>query len=286
MIVCDARLGNDSAAEQAIAELKNDYPNALKQIAMCEYELGHLAAAEWATNERLVKFPDDTECFDILNKVARSYQKNEDHEKSIELYQRVLASSTDQNQQLWSVRGIAVSSAWLGGDEEVLSKVNFICNNFKTHRIAGKSIFIIGEQYYFKGVKAAAQSNKELAKDYCQKAISIWNKNITEINDPHYICLATYFTAVALEQTGKHEDAISYYKKTLQDFPDYDKAWNAQYRIARCYDQMCKRKLISKDEAGTYISQACQKVKENYPDCKVINFAEKLNKKYQTEVVK
>jgi tetratricopeptide (TPR) repeat protein len=151
---------------------------------------------------------------------------------------------------------------------------------------AGFHVFQIGEEYYFKAVKAAAKSNKELANSCYQKAISIWDNNITKINDFKHKCYATYYTAVAFEQTGKYEDAISYYKKTLQEFPNYKKAWNAQFKIAHCYDKMCKRKLISKDEARTYISQACQKVKENYPDCKVIDFAEKLNKKYQTEVVK
>ena len=68
-------------------------------------------------------------------------------------------------------------------------------------------------------------------------------------------------------QFGEYDKALAYYKKIVNNWPDWVHAGSAQYLIARCYEQQVAAGEMSKEDAKPLIRQACEEVLADYPDC-------------------
>ena len=95
-------------------------------------------------------------------------------------------------------------------------------------------------------------------------------------------CFAYYHSGIACQNVGQYEEAISHHKEVVAKYPQFARAWNAQFMIAVCYDKMYKNKQISATEAKSKIVEACQTLKQEYPNSKAEPAAEVLLKDYNT----
>jgi TolA-binding protein len=69
---------------------------------------------------------------------------------------------------------------------------------------------------------------------------------------------------------GKYEKAITNYQKVVDNCPDYQYAWSAQYLIGSCYEKLKYYNSLPESEADPKIEQAYKSVVENYPDSAMV----------------
>ena len=135
---------------------------------------------------------------------------------------------------------------------------------------------MLGEEYYYKATEAGADPNsKAEAKDYYRKAKGVWERIITEPADPNAEITkdAYYFTGVCFRRMGEWEEAVAYYQKVVDDWPNYKYAWSAQYLIGNCYEKLRDSGSLPESEAEPLIEQAYKLVIENHPECSLAGHA-------------
>jgi tetratricopeptide (TPR) repeat protein len=145
-----------------------------------------------------------------------------------------------------------------------------------------EAVFVIGEQYYNLAFQCEKAGLSAKAKDKFQKAIEVWGRIITELSPSSTTTEAYYFSAACYRHLDQYETAIDYYQKVVNDWPDYQYAWNAQFMIARCLDRLARSGAISKADAAPIIRQACENLLNNYPDSMAVNAATNLMKRWES----
>ena len=209
-----------------------------------------------------------------VNGIANAYRQAKDYSKSIELYQTALARAEDAKVKLDSYAGLGKAKARLSGaadSGDVDGIVQVLMTDFKDAKRLGYHIFQIGEEYYFRAEEAMSQDNREQAEPEFQKAISIWQKSINEIDDSYHQAMAAYFSAAAYGSMGQDEDAVRYYRQVVDQYPTYKKAWYAQYNVAKIYEKLLKQDKTSVDQ----LRFVYRTLLENYPECPVSDIVKK-----------
>ena len=74
-------------------------------------------------------------------------------------------------------------------------------------------------------------------------------------------------------ELGQYAEGIEYYQHIVDNWPEYEFAWHAQYFVGMYYERLLRAGGITKSEADPLIEQAYQAVIEKYPDCSLAGHA-------------
>ena len=96
-----------------------------------------------------------------------------------------------------------------------------------------KVLCIIGEEYGIKASELKSQGLETEAKEYFQKAVSVW-------------------------------------ERVIQEFPDCDIIPRAYLSVANYYEKLIELGAVTKPEATPKIEYACQVITENFPGSKYV----------------
>ncbi len=99
--------------------------------------------------------------------------------------------------------------------------------------------------------------SKEQAYKKYRKAIAVWQNNIIELTDIRHYSEACYFTGYLYYCMKEYETAVDYLQTLLDETPDFDRAWYAQYMVALCWDEMYQAKELPFEEAKILVIEAC-----------------------------
>ena len=78
-----------------------------------------------------------------------------------------------------------------------------------------------------------------------------------------------YGSAVVYSQElGQYAEGIEYYQHIVDNWPEYEFAWHAQYFVGMCYERLLRGGGIEESQANPLIEQAYTAVVENYADSK------------------
>jgi len=116
---------------------------------------------------------------------------------------------------------------------------------------------------FIEGTKLQKKKEKGKASWYLIQSEILW-KRIIE-GSPGNPEEAYYHCAQTSRQLGKSEDAIAYYQKIVNDYPDFENADAAQCAVGWCYEAMRNAGKISKEEANPLIERAYKNVVDKYP---------------------
>jgi TolA-binding protein len=84
---------------------------------------------------------------------------------------------------------------------------------------------------------------------------------------------ACYWAGDCYFELGKHEDSIRHFQKIVDNYPQHEYAWHAQFTIGRCYEEMEKTGVIDKSAAQAKINAAYERLLEKYPECPAAEYA-------------
>ena len=125
------------------------------------------------------------------------------------------------------------------------------------------------------GIGASGQAlrpDSGQAKKYFAKSEGLWqqvidNNSATNLGEA-YFCAAT-----CRQELGRWDDAIAYYQKVVDDYPDFAYVGGAQCAIGWSFEALRNSGKIPKEQANPIIEQAYTAVLTKYPDCYVANYA-------------
>ena len=176
----------------------------------------------------------------------------------------------------------ALSLIESGNDSEAQTTIDSLIVDFRDHPDLPEEIFSIGEKYYHKAFQYEQDGLKAEALDCFKKALGVWEKIITQLPSSAPNTARAYnFGADCYRRLGKYQKAIEYYQMVVDDWPDYEYAWNAQFLIGRTYENLKESGLISKLEADLKTKAAYEQILKKYPECKAARIAQRWLASYK-----
>ena len=166
----------------------------------------------------------------------------------------------------------------LNQDEQVDAAVETLMTEFADHSGLIEAVYIIGEEYYYLAVSMNKQGFEAASEEYYRKAIRILEILIWAPleQESDLIPDATFAVGRCYERFEEYEIAIEYYKKILEEWPDFRHAATAGYLLGNCYKEMARAGRMSDAEARTLIIQACQYVIDRYPGRRAVGASRNL----------
>jgi len=181
---------------------------------------------------------------------------------------------------------LARSNIFLGNEAAAEAMINELIADYNDQPDLPRAVFKIGEEYYNKAFNTKGDPNSPDAKpeEYYRKALAVWERIIKELPDPNSTIAAHayYFSAVCYRRLGRCEKAIEYYQKIVDNWPDYEYAWNALFLIGRSYEDLKESGVISKSQADPKIKAAYEQLLEKYPDCPAAKIAQRWLNRHNT----
>ena len=168
---------------------------------------------------------------------------------------------------MWSQAALARSKIALGDDPNAQAAIDKLITDFAGHPDLPEAIFSVGEEYCNKAYEYKNQGLLAEAEEYFQKALTVLGKIITELPASTTTVDAYYLSAGCYFFMDEYEKAIDYFKRTLDNWPDYGRAWKALFLTIQCYEKLEKAGRIPTEEAAAQIRQACERLLADYPDC-------------------
>lgn len=229
---------------------------------------GDDTAAEGAVEKLIADFSWSSYIARAIHDTAWEYRKLANYGRANELDQYVIDRWPEDVQAMWAKMDMAKTDIALGNYAAADKTVDILITDFREQADLPTAIFMLGEQYYNKAFGCENQGQTAEAKSHFQKAIAIWARIINELAETRYATAQAYdFSATCYQRLGEYEKAIEYYQRVVDNWPDYDYAWNAQFLIGHNYKRLLVGGAVTESEAFTRRKDAYQRVIENYPDC-------------------
>jgi tetratricopeptide (TPR) repeat protein len=257
----------------------------LKVKAECYASMGADEQANAVISEIAQTDATDEEYFGTLMKTAHRYQEQGHYDKSIELYQRVIDTEIDKDQQFLAHVGIGMTCFQMEDDPNVTATVDLLCTDFAGHKRLGWGLFVIGEEYFFAAFPDGYKMVNEEQAKALEKCLVIWKRIIDNPCDVKHTQEAYYFSALGYRYLGQYAKAIEYKKHFIENWPKHRFAHLARYKIGE-YASISLRKGgdVPVEEAKQSIEQALKGYAEQYPDYSLAKFSlRKLSEFYLRE---
>ncbi|MDH4241771.1 MAG: tetratricopeptide repeat protein, partial [Phycisphaerae bacterium] len=256
----------DKSAMQAQADLIKSY-----------LALGNDPNAEAATDKLLADFNDNPLIAGAVWVTAQFCRDLKKYEKANRLYQHVVDKWPNSEHAILSQMGMSeVDVLYLidsGNDTAAHQALDSLIADFNDHPALPKHLFVIGEQYYNVAFRFEKERRAAEGKENFLNAIVIWDRILKDLH-PSPVTPETYLlVGICYDRIGNYRTAIKYYQVVLDDWPDYQHACSAQYKIGRCYQRLRDAGLLGRPEAEIKIRAAYEAVVKIYPDCSTANAA-------------
>lgn len=232
-----------------------------EKLFQADEKLGQFLA-DYNSGQRLVEY---------LNAIAIQYSQIGNYKKADELYQYALEnSSPDDDNLILTHMGRIISQITTKEDlNEIRTQINLLSSEYADNPRLAESLFMAGEQFYLRGENALKSKDLAQANADFQEAIEIWENSINQTEGSRHQCLAYYYSAVTYQKLNDLENAIHCYQQVVNNWPDYEKAWYAQYMIAKYYEKLAVENKTSIDDARS----AYQLILERYPQSSAAQIA-------------
>ena len=208
-----------------------------------------------------------------IHDTAWEYRKLGNYGRADELDKYVIDHWPADVQVMWAKMDMAKTDILLGNDAAVEKTIDLLIADFNECPELPTAIFMLGEQYYNKAFAKENQGRDAEAKEHFRKAITIWDRIIKELPESRITSEAYFVSAECYRRLGEHETAIEYYNIVLEDWPDCQYAWCAQFDIGRAYEYLKRSGVIPKSEADSLIKAAYEQVLEVRPNSPAVGAA-------------
>jgi tetratricopeptide (TPR) repeat protein len=240
------------------------------EIVYFQIRDGNDAGADEAFDKLVTLFADQPTLPKEIYQVGDEYAKALNYDKAGALYHYVIANWPDTEYEMWARTGIVKLDIYLGNDANVQPALDELIADFNDQPALPEAVFVIGEQYYNQAFSDMNEGlSAEAAKNF-QKTVAVWEKIIQQLPaSAAYTPRFYYITAVVYSQElSQYTKGIEHYQRIVDDWPDYEFAWHAQYFIGMYYERLLKSGGIEESEALQKIEQSYIEVVENYTDSK------------------
>ena len=207
--------------------------------------------------------------------VGREYEEYPDkYPLAKQKYERIISEypdSVEASQAGLDIARLEILSLITAGDiNNAEAAIDEFVEDFNSNPHAGPCLRRIAKEYYMTAMEGVAEE----PNDYYRRAIGVWNR-VIERAEPTLedTGAAYYFIGVSYRWLGEYARAAEYFQTMVDDWPDFEYGWSAQYYVGLCYEEMVGTGRISESEAQPVIEQAYERVLEGYPRCPTAGYA-------------
>jgi len=245
--------------------------------------LGQIEEAQAATEKMKTEFAGCPDLPDVLYSIALRLEWSNNYEQAKAAYEQVPQQSSEGTSkgdtQLHIARMNVCSLIASEQFQAAQSALNDLIADFNDHPDIVETVLTVGEEYAEKAYQYEDRGDTEKTREYAQRAIEVWEKIITDFPPCDLTAQAYYAAGASYKTLGEFDKAIQYCTKILDELPDFRSAWQAQFLIALCYEQLEASGQISQADAAAQINQVCQKL-AGYPAPQARIAARSLLKKW------
>ena len=253
-----ARLGFAKANVQSLIMLQ-DYDGAKK-----------------ALNKLTADFSKHPDLHEALYWIAERYAWEDKYEWAKSIHRRIIQdypeSSSVNNAKLGyakaNVLSLMVSADYEGGE----GSFDKMITDFSGNPELPRAVLAIGEQCYKQGLSKEYDAPAR-ARELQEEAVKVWDRLIDEMPDYALLPEACCWAGDCYLKLGKHFDSLRCFQKVVEDYPEYEHAWHAQYTIGRCYEELKNTGNIEKSVADAEIEAAYGQLLKKYPGCPAAELA-------------
>ncbi len=290
--LAEAELGlaNQAASE---SEIKAQVKLAKASIANDDMETAGAAIDALLTN-----YPGNPRIAKPLFDIAEHCQQFGKYQKAKQLYQHVVDTWPQHASARWSQSGVAVCDIALGNMQAAEAATNKLLAYFRGNVRMANCLYDIAHQYNRSGKHEKAKQLYQYGLDnWPTSKYAAWTKIglaqadirlgenaaaetiidglIAKLNTDYpsdsnlssEAARTCYDAGNLYRQIGKYQKSILCHQKVVDDCPDYEYAWYAQYTIGLNYEILKKSEAISASEADTKIRAAYEQLLARYPNC-------------------
>jgi len=233
------------------------------RLIMLDIGLGNDADAQAAIDKLIADFAGHPALPEALNGVADKYRILQRHKQARELYQYIVDNFPESEYVILSRGGMIMADIGLGNDANAQAALDRLIADFSEHPSLPREIFDgIGQAYY-------GEARQGKGDEYYRKAIAVWERIIKELPSSPITPQSYYAAAVCYSQElGEYQKGIEYYQAIVDNWPNYEYAWHAQFFVGKYYEKLRNSDAVPESEANPKIEQAYQAVIEKYPNSK------------------
>lgn len=253
-------------------------------VAILNIKLGDYAAAEVAVDKLFSDYTDHVLLPYRAYAVADEYRTGAKYQKSLSLYQYMLNKSLplyqyvltnwpEHEQSLQAQAGLAMSNIELENYSAAEVAIDKLILDHQGHELLPQWLFAVSEYYYYHSQKLELAGNHVKSQEIYQKATVLLDKIIQESVQTKWQLLSYQVAGDCYSRLGQFAKAQQYYQQIMTNYSDYEYAWHIQFLLGRNYEKMLKAGQISNSEAIPLITNAYEKLLEDYPDCKAAPIA-------------
>lgn len=250
----------------------------LRADAMSSIIMQNYTGAKETIDKMTNDFAGNPDLPEALFLVAERYEWINWFAESKEIYQQVIKSYSDNQiiskaklgSSMSDVRALIISQDYIKA-EDLLNKTVV---DFNGHPDLPKAIILAGEQFYKEGLAKESNGLDVQAKDSFERALKIWDGFINGFTNSGLMPEACSWAGECNLKMGKYEDSLRCFQKVVDNYPEYEYAWNAQFFIGSTYQRMREAGLMSKSEADSKTKASYQKVISKWPKCNVAAIAQ------------
>jgi TolA-binding protein len=235
-------------------------------------ESGNYTLAAEALSNLLSDFSQHPDLAWTLDGIAGRYEKSKRYDEARSIYRKIVTDYNETDYAFTAQKKLTILEIKSGDYTAAQAMLDILIADFNDQPGLPEAVFIVGEQYYYKAFDDNKKCIKVKYQEYLYKAKDIWERILAQWPESSSIGLkhAQYFTAVCYRRFGEYEKAITHYQKVVDNWPDYQYAWSAQYLIGSCYEKLKYYNSLPESEADPKIEQAYKSVVENYPDSAMV----------------
>jgi tetratricopeptide (TPR) repeat protein len=206
-------------------------------------------------------------------RMARKCDRLNQHDGACQLYQKVINTWPRNKYALSSLLDLAILHSRLGDNASSEESIVKLVSDYSNYPGFPKLVFVTAIGYYKEFQKQKAAGYEEQAKvclERAQKALEIVVDRLPKFRPSNE---ATLYLADCHRLLGHSEQALAYYQKVVDEYPNFEYVWNAHFQIGDMNYKLKLKNIIPSQIANPIIIREFETILEKYPDSPVARAA-------------
>ncbi|HBG28634.1 MAG: hypothetical protein A2Y10_00060 [Planctomycetes bacterium GWF2_41_51] len=263
-------------------EIIQNYPNTspgdrsrleiLRVDIFSALESGDYAVAQTIVDSLLTNFPAHPHLPLILYETARRYESLDKFNEGKRIYQQIVdkyPGTTDAVRAMIEINKTdAIIYMQSGNHTAAQTEIDKIIVNYPNHWSTPWVLHRLAKEYIGRADQLEINDTNEQAKIYLQEAIDISEKIVNNLPQSSATPNAHSSIGDIYRRLGEYQKSLIYYQKIVDEYPNFDQAWNVLFMIGRNYNNLKEKGIISAEEANEKTHAVYALLLNKYPDCK------------------
>ena len=249
-----------------------------KWLACSPTNQGDFAGVVAEAKKLVSDHSDHPEISKVTYGLAVQYYMQKRHAEAAELCREILSRWPNSDQAFWARLMLLRAQIREGNSADGESAMAELLSEYASHPEIAKGHLLAGEEYFSRAQELQREGDQERAQADFQKAIDLWEKNRTGVDDPNHARLAYYHSATAYRYLKDYQKAAEYYELVGTQWPQFENAAASLLMSALFYERAAKENQA--DEV-LYIEKAQEISKRLIASYPSSEYAEKAKRMFR-----